>query len=79
MPSADPEIAAVIRERNRFDIELYQFGQELFEANLRRNKEVIEQISGALDFASDWGPLKKICYSNMGRTRFLASKFASAL
>ena len=41
-PSIEPNGIDMIRECNRFDLELYDFARKTFEENLRRNPDVIK-------------------------------------
>jgi galactose-3-O-sulfotransferase len=77
-PAIDAGLAEFIRKHNRLDVELYRFGEELFEAQLRENQEVVARLSSVLSSREPM-PLAKFCYSSAGLGRFLTSKVASAL
>jgi hypothetical protein len=69
----------LIHEHNRLDFDLYEVGKKLFEENLHRNQDTITDrlnTSGSFPKAGSW---KKFCYSNLGLSRFLLSKIASAI
>jgi hypothetical protein len=78
-PVIDPKLAQTIRDHNRFDVELYEFGKELFEEELRENREALQRLENAMASASKPGRLERFYYSTAGIARFFTSKVASAL
>lgn len=77
-PSLEPGMVDMIRAHNRLDLELYDFGRELFEDNLRKNQDAIAQTSKALDAAPKLGSRTEFWHSSIGLSRFLLSKIESA-
>jgi hypothetical protein len=78
-PSFEPHVIDMIRECNRFDLELYDFARKLFEENLRRNANVIRDGLATLNSRQKPGRLKESWYSAVGTGRFLLTKAISAL
>ena len=78
-PAIEPSVVDMIREHNRFDLELYDFAKNLFEENLRKNADVITDRSVTLDSRREPGSFKKFWHSTEGLGRFLLTKAASAL
>ncbi|HTG28637.1 MAG TPA: hypothetical protein VK818_10490 [Methylomirabilota bacterium] len=58
-PSIEPNVINVIREDNRFDIELYDFAKKLFEEGLRRNADAIRERLATLNSERGLGSFKK--------------------
>jgi Galactose-3-O-sulfotransferase len=77
-PRVDPKIAQAIREHNSLDVELYEFGKELFEEELRKNREALQQVESAMASRNEPGLVSRFYYSSFGLARFLTSKVASA-
>ena len=75
----EPRVVDMIREHNRFDLELYDFAKNLFEENLRKNADVISNGSVTLNSRREPGSFKKFWHSTEGLGRFLLTKVASAL
>lgn len=78
-PAIESNVINTIREHNRFDLELYEFGKKLFEENLRRNAGVIREGLPTLNAGREPGYLRKSWHSVLGAGRFLLSKAVSAL
>jgi Galactose-3-O-sulfotransferase len=78
-PTVDSAVTEMIREHNRFDIELYQFARELFEESMERNSEAIDEISAASARIQIPSHVGRLWHSSVGMTRFLTSKLVSAL
>jgi Sulfotransferase family len=78
-PAVDAKLAQIIREHNALDVELYEFGKELFEAGLRENCETLQRLDNGAISTRQPGALARFYYSSFGLARFLTSKVASAL
>lgn len=78
-PSVEPNVIDAIRENNRLDLELYDFGKKLFEEKLRQNKDAIAQALTALNAAPNPGWRPRLWHSSVGLGRFLVSKIESAV
>jgi Galactose-3-O-sulfotransferase len=78
-PSIEPNGIDMIREYNRFDLDLYDFARRLFEENLRRNAEVISKGLATLNSRRERGCLETSWYSALSAARFLITKAVSAL
>lgn len=76
-PAVNPAVVEMIREHNRYDVELYEFAQRRFEVDLRRNEEAIQQTMLASGSTPKPGRLKGFVHSAVGSGRFLVSKVAS--
>ena len=42
-PEVEPTVSRSIREYNRLDVELYEFGKKLFEQSLRKNENAVRE------------------------------------
>ena len=69
----------MIREHNRLDVELYEFGKRLFEDALRKNEDAVSEGLIALRAIPKPGILKHSYRASIGAVRFLLSKIASAI
>lgn len=76
-PTIEPALIDHIREHNRLDCELYEFGKALFEESLRKNNESIHAAMSRQ--GSKPGTTERFWYSTAGTARFLVSKLASAI
>lgn len=76
-PQVDPKLLEMIREQNRLDVELYDFGKDLFETELQKNREAVARVSAATERKPS--ALEKFYYSKVGVGRFLTSKVASVV
>jgi hypothetical protein len=78
-PTVDPKLADLIREHNRLDDGLYEFGKKLFEENLRKQEEAVREGLTNLRAIPRPGKLKGSRQSSMGTARFLLNKIVSAI
>lgn len=78
-PTIDSGMVELIRENNRYDIKLYNFGLQRFEEDLRRNAEAIRRTSVAAEATPKPGKLEGAFQSAIGTGRFLVSKVTSVL
>lgn len=78
-PKLDQRLAELIRQHNRFDVELYEFGKNLFEGALAGKRDKVEQLRPTLRSRAQLNQLQESFYSTVGVARFLISKFTSAL
>jgi hypothetical protein len=78
-PRIEPKLVELIREHNRLDVELYEFGKKLFEQNLREKEDVVREGLTILRAIPRPGILKRSCQSSMSVARFLLNKIASAV
>jgi len=75
----EPKLADLIREHNRLDDELYEFGKKLFEQNLRKKEDAVREGLTNLRAIPRPGILKGSCQSSMCAARFLLNKIVSAI
>ena len=75
----EPKLADLIREYNRLDDELYEFGKKLFEQNLRKKEDAVREGLTNLRAIPRPGILKGSCQSSMCAARFLLNKIVSAI
>lgn len=78
-PVVEPKLVDLIREHNRLDDELYEFGKKLFEQNLRKNEDAVREGLTILRAIPRPGILKRSCQSSMSAARFLLNKIVSAI
>jgi hypothetical protein len=78
-PQIDPNTVEMIREHNRLDLELYEFGKGLFEESLQKNQAAVREGLTALRRLSKPGSIEGFCNSTVGAGRFLVNKIASAV
>jgi len=78
-PAAAPELAELIRQYNRWDAELYEFGQKLFEEALRQNEESVRAGLASLSAIPRPGRLKRCFLSTSSAAKFLLNKLISAM
>ncbi|MEO8044949.1 MAG: sulfotransferase family 2 domain-containing protein [Spartobacteria bacterium] len=78
-PQIDPGAVELIREHNRLDLELYEFGKGLFEENLRKKEAAVREGLVALHALPKPGSVEGFCNSTLGAGRFLVNKIASAV
>jgi hypothetical protein len=78
-PGIRPELVELIREHNRLDDELYQFGKTLFERALREQASVTGGESMIRRRNGRPGLLKRSYASGLGAARFLLNKIVSAI
>jgi hypothetical protein len=78
-PEVDPGEVEMIRDHNRLDIELYDFGKGLFEESLRKKEAAVREGMAALRTTPAPGPVRGLYMSAWGAGRFLVNKVASAI
>jgi hypothetical protein len=78
-PQIDPGAVEMIREHNRFDLELYEFGKTLFEESLRKKEGAVREGLAALRKLPKPGSVESFCNTTLGAGRFLVNKIASAV
>jgi hypothetical protein len=78
-PRVDTGEVEMIREHNRLDLELYEFGMKLFEESLRKNEAAVREGLDALRKLPKPGSVESFCNSTLGAGRFLVNKIASAV
>ena len=78
-PVVEPRLVDLIKEHNRLDVELYEFGKKLFEESLRKKEDAVRKGLATLRTIPRPGTLKNFCQSSLGAGRFLLSKIASAI
>ena len=78
-PQIDPRTVEMIRDHNRLDLELYEFGKGLFEESLQKNETAVRERLAALRNLSRPGSVAGFCNSTLGAGRFLVNKIASAV
>ena len=78
-PKVEPAAIEMIKEHNRLDLELYEFGRQLFEANLAEQKAEVEAGLARLRNLPRPNSLQNFYQSTVGAGRFLVTKIASAV
>ncbi len=78
-PRVDPSAVDMIREHNRLDLELYEFGKALFEESLQKKEAAVREGLAELRAVPKPGSVEGFCNSTLGAGRFLANKIASAI
>ena len=78
-PQINPSTVEMIREHNRLDVELYEFGKRLFEESLRKNEAAVRDGLAALRALPAPGSMQDFCNSTLGAGRFVLNKIASAI
>jgi hypothetical protein len=78
-PAYDPAMLERIRECNRYDIELYEFGKQRLEDDLRKNHDLIAETTLGLESRLRPGRVSRFAHTTLGTGRFLLSKVTSAL
>ena len=78
-PQIASSVVDMIREHNRLDLELYEFGKGLFEKSLQKNEAAVRAGLAALRTLPKPGSVEGFCNSTLGAGRFLVSKIASAV
>ena len=78
-PKVEPKLVDLIREHNRLDVELYEFGKKMFEQTLRKREDAVREGLTILRAIPRPGKLKRSYRSTMGATRFVLNKIASAI
>jgi hypothetical protein len=75
----EPELAALIREHNRFDVELYEFGKSLLEQALRDAQCEVTEALKVLHATPTPHMLKRYYLRGMSDLLFLTNKIISAV
>jgi hypothetical protein len=78
-PQIDPRAVEMIRDHNRLDLELYDFGKSLFEEGLQKKEAAVREGLAALRTLPKPGSVEGFCNSTLGAGRFLVNKIASAV
>jgi hypothetical protein len=78
-PEIEPGAVEMIREHNLLDLELYEFGKNLFAESLRKKEAAVQEGLAALHTLQKPGSVESFCNSTMGAGRFLMTKIASAV
>jgi hypothetical protein len=78
-PQIDPGTVEMIRDYNRFDLELYEFGKGLFQEKLQKNETTVREGLAALRTLPKPGSVEGLYNSTLGAGRFLVNKIASAV
>ena len=69
----------LIKEHNRLDLELYEFGKGLFEESLRKKEDAVKEGLTALRALPKPGSVESLYKSSVGAGRILVSKVASVI
>ncbi len=75
----DPAAIELIKEHNQMDLELYRFGNELFQAAVDKRRAEVEETVNTLRTLSRPKPVENWYNSAMSAGRFLLTKVASAV
>ena len=75
----EPKLADLIRDHNRLDYDVYEFGKKLFEQNLRKKEDAVREGLTNLRAIPRPGILKGSCRSSMCAAKFLLNKIVSAI
>jgi hypothetical protein len=78
-PSIGPGTVEMIRDHNRLDVELYEFGKGLFEESLQKKEAAVREGLATLRTLPTPGAVEGFCNSTLGAGRFLVNKIASAV
>lgn len=78
-PQMESSALEMIREHNRLDLELYEFGKNLFDQSLRKKEAAVREGLESLTKAPKPGAVENFCHSTMGAGRFVLNKIASAV
>jgi len=78
-PQIDPATKEMIREYNRLDVELYEFGKQLFAKSMQNNEANIREGLAALRALPKPSAVVEFCKSTVGAGRFFVNKVASAM
>jgi hypothetical protein len=78
-PQIDLGTVEMIRDHNRLDVQLYEFGKGLFEESLRKKDAAVREGLAALRALPTPGAVEGFCKSTLGAGRFLVNKIASAV
>lgn len=78
-PQIEPSTVEMIREHNRLDLELYEFGKHLFEESLAKHESAVRKALAALRARPKPTPVENFYRSTLGAARFMMTKIASAV
>jgi hypothetical protein len=78
-PQVDSSAVEMIKEHNRLDLELYEFGKRLFEEGLREKEGAVREGLAALRKLPKPGSVESFYNTTLGAGRFLVNKIASAV
>ncbi len=78
-PKVEPSAVEMIKEHNRLDLELYEFGKGLFEASLAKKEKEVREGLAAFRALEKPGSVESLYKSTVGAGRFLVTKIASAI
>ena len=78
-PKVESSAIDLIKEHNRLDLELYEFGQKLFEASLAKNQAAVRERLAAFRSLPKPTSVESFYKSTLGAGRFLINKIASAV
>jgi galactose-3-O-sulfotransferase len=78
-PKVEASAVEMIKEHNRLDIELYEFGKSLFEASLARNQTAVRDGLATFRTLPKPTSIESFYKSTVGAGRFLMTKIASAV
>jgi hypothetical protein len=77
-PQVEPSAIEMIREHNRLDLELYEFGKNLFQEMVAKKDAEVKKGLVHLKSIPKPGPWQNMYQSSVGAGRCLVSKIASA-
>jgi Galactose-3-O-sulfotransferase len=77
-PQVESRAIEMIREHNRLDLELYEFGKNLFQEMVAKKEAEVKKGLAHLKSIPKPGPWQNMYQSSIGAGRFLVSKIASA-
>jgi hypothetical protein len=75
----DPAAIELIKEHNQMDLELYRFGNELFQAEIDKRKREVEETLRTLRALPRPKPIENWYNSAVSAGRFLVTKVVSAV
>jgi hypothetical protein len=78
-PQINPSTVEMIREHNRLDVELYEFGKVLFEESLQKKEAEVRERLAALRALPAPNSVEDFCNTTLGAGRFVLNKIASAV
>ncbi len=78
-PKIDSSAVEMIKEHNRLDLELYEFGKGLFESSLAKKKSEVTSGLAELRTIPKPSSIESLYRSTVGAGRFLMTKIASAV
>ena len=77
-PQVELSAIEMIRDHNRLDLELYEFGKNLFREMVASKESDVKKGLAHLKSIPKPGPWQNMYQSSVGAGRFLVSKIASA-